>query len=298
VLLGLHSLSMMHTNVVTDIQIIKNAGYDAIDLWCPKLERYLDAGYQPEELVPALGRLKVNNFAALVLPIADPGSRGALPQTDGQSSSTTLFDGIDKVQGTLQDIYRQCERLCAAARALKCPTLQVEVFAGDGYDEDLWPATRTNVSKAIADLADIAAGFGVHLGLENSAGTPMHDLRRVLEVIDAAGKENVGFVADSLQLWASETSWEEVAALDPRLILSVHFSDTIRNDCAPYKNVGYRDAILGEGLVPLEDMRDAIRATGYDGVWAVEIFSHKLSEWDPNLLAGEVKRRLDALMAA
>ena len=29
-LLGLHSLSMMHTNVVTDIQIIKNAGYDAI----------------------------------------------------------------------------------------------------------------------------------------------------------------------------------------------------------------------------------------------------------------------------
>ena len=75
-LLGLHSLSMMHTNVVTDIQIIKNAGYDAIDLWAPKLERYLDAGYQPEELVPALGRLKVNNFAALVLPIADRGSGG------------------------------------------------------------------------------------------------------------------------------------------------------------------------------------------------------------------------------
>ena len=42
--------------------------------------------------------------------------------------------------------------------------------------------------------------------------------------------------------------------------------------------------------MPLEKMRDAILATGYDGVWAVEIFSHKLSEWDPNLLAGEVKR--------
>ncbi len=297
-ILGLHSLSMMHTNVVTDIEIIKNAGYDAIDIWAPKLERYLDAGYHAEELVPALGRLKVNNLAALVLPIATKSSEEDTTSAGPQSGGAALFSGIDNVQQTRDVTYRQCERLCAAAKALKCPTLQVEVFAGDGYDEDLWPATRTNVSKAIADLADIAAGFGVHLGLENSAGTPMHDLRRVLEVIDDAGKENVGFVADSLQLWASETSWEEVAALDPRLILSVHFSDTIRNDCAPYKNVGYRDAILGEGLVPLEDMRDAIRATGYDGVWAVEVFSHKLSEWDPNLLAGEVKRRLDALMAA
>ena len=297
-LLGLHSLSMMHTNVVTDIQIVKNAGYDAIDIWAPKLERYLDAGYHAEELVPALGGLKVNNLAALVLPIATKSSEEDTTSAGPQSGGAALFSGIDNVQQTRDVTYRQCERLCAAARALKCPTLQVEVFAGDGYDEDLWPDTRTNVAGWISDLADIAAGFGVHLGLENSAGTPMHDLNRVLQVIDAAGKENVGFVADSLQLWASETSWEEVAALDPRMILSVHFSDTIRNDCAPYKNVGYRDAILGEGLVPLEDMRDAIRATGYDGVWAVEVFSHKLSEWDPNLLAGEVKRRLDALMAA
>ena len=297
-ILGLHSLSMMHTNVVTDIQIIKNAGYDAIDIWAPKLERYLDAGYQAEELVPALGRLKVNNLAALVLPIASEDPVADTSNAGPQSGGAALFDGIDNVRQTRDETYRQCERLCAAARALKCPTLQVEIFAGHGYDEDLWPDTRTSVAGWISDLADIAAGFGVHLGLENSAGTPMHDLNRVLQVIDAAGKDNVGYVADSLQLWASSTPWEEVAAMDPGMILSVHFSDTIRNDRAPYKNVGYRDAILGEGLVPLEETRDAIRATGYDGVWAVEIFSHKLSEWDPILLAGEVKRRLDSLMGA
>lgn len=293
-LLGLHSLSMMHTNVVTDIQIIKSAGYDAIDIWTPKLERYLDAGHRAEELVPALGGLQVNNLAALVVPLA---SGGDASNADPQSGGSALFSGIDNVRQSLDDTYRQCERLCAAAKALECPTLQVETFAGHGNDEDLWPETRKNVARVIADLADIAAGFGVKLGLENTAGTPMHDLKRVLDVIDAAGKDNVAYVADSLQLWASRTAWAEVAAMDPGMILSVHFSDTIRTDPAPYRNDGYRDAILGEGLVPLEDMRDAVRATGYDGVWAVEVYSQKLSEWDPILLAGEVKRRLDALMA-
>ena len=57
-LLGLHTGSIMHTNVVTDIRIAREAGYDAIEIYIPKLVRYLDAGYQAEELLPALGSLR------------------------------------------------------------------------------------------------------------------------------------------------------------------------------------------------------------------------------------------------
>ena len=64
-LLGIHGLTTMHSNVVADIGHVKAAGFDAIELHAPKLERYMDAGFAVEELLPVLGHLKVNNIPAL-----------------------------------------------------------------------------------------------------------------------------------------------------------------------------------------------------------------------------------------
>ena len=63
--IGLHTGSILHTNLMTDIRVAKETGYDAIEFYIPKLVRYLDAGYQAEELRPVLGSLKlamINSF--------------------------------------------------------------------------------------------------------------------------------------------------------------------------------------------------------------------------------------------
>ena len=59
-----------------------------------------------------------------------------------------------------------------------------------------------------------------------------------------------------------------------------------------------REALPGDGVVPLKEGIEALRATGYDDVWTAELYSFFHSEWSPTLVAHEVKRRMDALLAA
>lgn len=58
-LLGLHTGSILYTNLVTDIRVAREAGYDAVEVTMPKLLRYLDAGYDAGQIPPQLGGLSV-----------------------------------------------------------------------------------------------------------------------------------------------------------------------------------------------------------------------------------------------
>ena len=270
-LLGIHGLTTMHSNVVADIGHVKAAGFDAIELHAPKLERYMDAGFAVEELLPALGHLKVNNIPA-------------------------LFPLVFERPDDRERLLRRCERLCAAAQILKCPTVQVEAWASGGPVDDDWSVVRSSVARSLAELADIAAGHGVRIALENIPATPVHNLARALEVIDLAGRDNLGIVADTFSLWASGTAWDEVRELDPRLILLVHVDDSMQRTGDTWTNEP-RQCLPGDGVVPLREGIAAIRKAGYDGVWTAEVYSLYHAEWDPVLLTREVKRRLDALLA-
>jgi sugar phosphate isomerase/epimerase len=137
--LGLHAGTIMHTNLMTDIRVAKETGYDAIEFYLPKLVRYLDAGYRAGELRPVLGSLKlamINSF--LHIERQEPAVR--------------------------RELREQCERVCQVARTLGCPLLQV--VALDGLRGQPWPEIRTKVGRSLAELADIAAPFGVRLALE------------------------------------------------------------------------------------------------------------------------------------
>ncbi|MFN2165055.1 MAG: sugar phosphate isomerase/epimerase, partial [Anaerolineae bacterium] len=57
-----------------------------------------------------------------------------------------------------------------------------------------------------------------------------------------------------------------------------------------------RDVLPGEGILPLREEIEAIRATGYDGLWSVEMLGAYHWEWDPYVLAAELKARAAALL--
>jgi sugar phosphate isomerase/epimerase len=267
-LLGLHAGTIMHTNLMTDIRVAKETGYDAIEFYIPKLVRYLDAGYRAEELRPALGSLKlgvINSF--LHIERQDRDARRALRE--------------------------QCERFCRVAQLLDCPTLQV--VALNGLRGEPWSQIRSKVGRSLAELADIAAPFGVRLALEPVTFTPLRTLSQALEVLDVAGRDNVGLCLDTFHLWTAGTSWEEVAALDPGLIMVAHVSDVMPRQGAEWQDAD-RDVLPGDGILPLREGIEAIRATGYDDLWCVEMMGAYHWEWDPFLLARELKQRAVALL--
>lgn len=269
-LLGLHTGSIMHTNVVTDIRIARQAGYDAIEIYIPKLVRYLDAGYRAEELLPALGSLRpamINSF----LHIERQGPKAR------------------------RELRGHCERLCAAAKALHCPALQV--IALNALQGEPWAEIRTKIGQSLAELADIAASFDVRLALEPVSFTPLRTLAQALEVLDVASRDNVGLCVDTFHLWTGGTPWDEVAALDPSLIVAAHISDVTPRQGEEWSDAD-RDVLPGDGILPLKEGIAAIRATGYDGLWSVELLGAYHWEWDPAVLARELKHRADFFLAA
>ena len=74
-LLGLHGICILHTNVLTDIRVARDTGYDALEIWVPKLERYLEAGHRLEDLPAALGPVQ----PATVNCLQDLAARGESP---------------------------------------------------------------------------------------------------------------------------------------------------------------------------------------------------------------------------
>jgi len=261
--LGMHAGCIMYTNVLTDIRIAREVGYDAIELWIPKLERYLDQGYPVEDLRKAMGPLKVNMLNCLMpIEIQEPQAR--------------------------KQLLNRCERLCQVAQGLNCKTLQAVVL-NELIGED-WPSQRKKIAASLRELADIAGPHGVRLGCETVVFTPFNTLQKASEVFDLADRENLRLVVDTFHLWTAGVSWDEVAQLDSQIIVSVHLSDTNPRRGAQWDDDD-RTALLGEGILPLREGIQAILNTGYDGCWAVEMLSRKHWEWDPQILASELKRR-------
>lgn len=265
--LSLHTICTRHSNLITDIRVAKETGYAAIEPTTFKLERFLDAGYQTEELLPALGSLAVDMISS--------------------------FEPIERQDP--HDMLWRCQRLCEAAQTLGCGAFQV--VALDGLEHLSWPQMRSEIAKSLRALAEIAAPLGVRLALEPVAFAPLKTLAQALEVIDAAGREDIGLNIDTFHIWAGGTPWEEVARLDPRLIVVVHLSDATPRRGDVWSDAD-RGVFPGEGIIPLQEAIAAIRSTGYDGVWAIEMISDYYSEWDPFNLAREAKTRAEALLVA
>jgi sugar phosphate isomerase/epimerase len=252
---------------MTDIRVAREAGYGGLEPTSFKLERYLDASYQAEELQPALGPLEIDMISS--------------------------FEPIESQEPS--EMKRRCRRLCEAAESLACSAFQV--VALDGLEHLSWSKMRHEFAVLLRGLADIAAPFGVRLALEPVAFAPLRTLAHALEVIDAAERDNIGLNIDTFHIWAGGTPWEEVAALDPDRIVAVHLSDATPRRGEEWSDQD-RGVFPGEGIIPLKEGIAAIRSTGYDGAWGIEMISDYYWEWDPLELAREARLRAEALLVA
>jgi sugar phosphate isomerase/epimerase len=265
---ALHAATIMHTNVASDVRVARTVGYDGIELWFPKLSRYLDAGFSTSQLRERLGSLKVTMLDALLS--IESGDRRARRQ-----------------------LREDCERMAQVAAELDCQAIQV--VALDAFEGASWPEWRRCLIASLTELSEIASAFGVRLALEPATFSRFHSLAQALEVIDGVGSQRVGLCLDTWHLWTSKTPWEQVAELDPALIVAVHIGDTLARAGQAWSDDD-RAALPGEGVLPLREAIDAIASTGYKGMWAVEMKSKRHWEWEPERLASAILERTRPLM--
>jgi sugar phosphate isomerase/epimerase len=266
-IITMHGLSTMHGNVRTDIRLADQAGYEALEIIDAKLVRYLDMGFTAESLNPLFEK------------------HGISPVCINALKDVERVEPEEREQ-----LMAEARRLCAAAEVIGCPTIQLVPFtglAGRPYEE----VVRLTAEN-IAAIADIGAEHGITFQLEPIAWSPIHSLAQGMEVIRAAGRENVGTVIDFWHLWAGgETTPDDVAQLDSSLITGVHFCDGKRHTPGTeWVEVDLRGYLPGEGDIPIREWVAAVKATGFDGVWSSELLSPKHWEWDLLEIALETKR--------
>ena len=150
------------------------------------------------------------------------------------------------------------------------------LVCGPAPDSDI-QAARKMVELAIYQLVPFAVEHGVKLGIG-----PLHPMfasdRSVIVTLGEANRiasqfdpTQVGVVIDAYHVWWDPEVYIEIARAAGR-ILGFHVSDWI----TPLPDVLNGRGMMGEGVIELRRLRQAVEMVGYQGPIEVEIFNQAL----------------------
>ncbi len=272
---ALHGMCSLHNNVVSDIRLAKETGYQGLEIHTEKLWRYIHAGFTSKDLK---SRMETAGIVPSAIDIV-----GSVEATD---------------KATQTRVLTQVETLCVFAHDIGAPTIQLNAFeALNGLSvEDNINITAQNIQR----ITDIGKEHGIRFQYEGAAWTPIAKLSDYYRLHDAVGRDNFGFVLDTWHFWSSRGATpEDVTKIDKDLIYNVHLSDGKR----PAVNEPWVDEkelrgyLLGEGDIPLQDWADAIASTGYDGFYSGEFLNDQLWESDHYDTAEAMLKGMKGLVA-
>ncbi|MGR5142573.1 sugar phosphate isomerase/epimerase family protein [Photobacterium sp. DNB23_23_1] len=271
---ALHGMCSLHSNILSDIRLAKETGYQGLEIHTEKLWRYINAGFTSEEF-------KARLDAANITP-----------------SAIDIIGGVEATtKEEQQRVFKEAEVLCRFAKDIGAPTIQLNAFESlNGF------STEENIqltAKNIRTIADIGREHGIRFQYEGAAWTPIATLDDYYRLLDAVGRDNFGFVLDTWHLWACRgATLEQISQVDKSLIYNVHLSDGKRPAVGqPWVDEReLRGVYIGEGDIPMQEWVDALLQTGYDGFFSGEFLNDQMWEHDHYEVAEKMLNGMKALV--
>ena len=152
---------------------------------------------------------------------------------------------------------------------------------------------RTMVADGLAAVAAHAAGVGVPLALE-----PLHPMyaadrscintvASARAVCDQVGHASLGVAVDVYHVWWEPGLAEQIAALGrEKRLLAFHICDFKAETTHLLLDRG----LMGEGVIPVRSIRQAVEAAGFGGPVEVEIFSERWWATEQSVFLREIVR--------
>ncbi len=151
---------------------------------------------------------------------------------------------------------------------------------------------RKQIADGIAAVVGHAAGAGVKLGIEplhpmyagdRSAINTLGQANDIVQMLDSA---HVGVTIDAYHVWWDDRLEQEIAR-SGRLgaIFSFHVCDWR----TPTRDLLLDRGLMGEGCIPLRQIRAWVEAAGFGGMIEVEIFSTEFWQLDQIELLKRIK---------
>lgn len=167
-----------------------------------------------------------------------------------------------------QESDRVRHDLLEAAEALGARHIKVTPDGDDGpWDRGLWAAR-------FAELAAQAEGVGARLGIEFFPWSNVKTLRDGLQLVEEAGHDAGGVVIDTWHIARGHTPASDLATVPLHRIIGVELNDADEPVIGTlFEDTVHRRRYCGEGSFDLTAMITALRTTGWNGPWGVEILS-------------------------
>ncbi|NUQ65051.1 MAG: sugar phosphate isomerase/epimerase [Pirellulales bacterium] len=248
-----------------DVSHYAAASIPAIGVWREKLSDYGEAR--------GADLLRSHNLAVSHLFWA-----GGFTGSDGRTFRQSVEDAADALR-------------TAAAIGTKCLVVYSGARANHTYNH-----ARRLFRDALKELAPVAAGFGLVLAVE-----PMHpgcateftfltNLDEVLELLAALDSPQVKVVFDTYHLGQDPAVLGQVRSLAPHVAI-VQLGDAKQ----PPRGEQNR-CRLGDGVVPLKEIVQALTAAGYDGYYDVELLGEEIESMDYPSLLDHAKQAFESLV--
>lgn len=161
------------------------------------------------------------------------------------------------------------QRLLAASEVLGAKHIKV----GDFYNCDV---SLEQATESFAALCSEAADHGATIGFEIMGCAMIDNLRDALAMVRGAGAPNGGIILDILQVVALGMPYDEIAEIPRSSLVGVELNDGTLPG-SPNDDPSRARYYCGEGEYDIRGFVQAVRRTGFDGPWAVEVMSRELT---------------------
>lgn len=237
----------LSTPFEADLSPIARGGFDAVEVWLTKLEKYL----QSHSIADAKSALDAEGLS----PLAASGQGGLLlTRGAGRDEHWSLF-------------RRRLEWL----GELRVPLLVIAADAGASTGpDDLGRAV-----ESLGEACDAARSAGVALALEFQKGSGVCAcLETALSMVAAVGSPNLGVCLDLFHYYTGPSKFDDLAGLTPENLAWVQVSDLVGT---PREVAGDSDRVLpGDGDFRLGPIFDHLASIGYAGGVSLELLNPSL----------------------
>jgi sugar phosphate isomerase/epimerase len=192
---------------------------------------------------------------------------------------------LDQQSRNLEENYRTVDEAAAVGADV------LVLVCGGIANRDL-DRSREMVVKGIDRLLPYAEKAGVKLGIE-----PLHpmfaadrsvivSLSQANAIIELLKSRKVGVVVDVYHVWWDPAVYSEIARASVH-IFGFHVNDWI----VPIPHILNGRGLMGDGIIAIERLQEAVTEAGYDGPIEVEIFNEKLWQMPGDDLLRLIKER-------
>ncbi|GCE08415.1 sugar phosphate isomerase/epimerase family protein [Dictyobacter aurantiacus] len=179
----------------------------------------------------------------------------------------------------------------AIEEAAELQTKVLVLVCGPAPDRDI-QAAREMVEDALTQILPFAHQHGISLGIE-----PLHPMyaadRSVItslaeanQIVEKFNDAHLGVVIDTFHVWWDVSVYEQIARASGH-ILGFHISDWL----VPLPDVLLGRGMMGDGVIELRKLRQAVDAAGYQGPIEVEIFNRAIWNLPGDDVLDIMKRR-------